>query len=547
MPKPHPSQASPRPILVVGHQRPDADSAVAAFAYAALLNRQHPAREHWGVMLGAPTRQTRWLFERANLPLPKEIPDLRLRVGEVARRDIHSLPLTGTLGDAIRLIQEFHVSVVPVVAADGRVAGILSDRLPMANFFYHFNMEEFLGVLYQLPDVVRALRLRRRHAGNLAAQGALVLERGRVRAGDVLLCGGEPEALRAAAQQAAAAVIVSAVKWDARLDQAATGCGDTAVYQYPGTLLALVSQLPMALPARNLMLSEFPSLRENQTLVEARALLARLPHAAPVLDGTGKLIGIISRTELLRAPRPQVVLVDHFERHQAGEGLADAEILEIVDHHRVGTIETDAPIRVDCRPVGSTATIIAQKFGEARVTPSRGEALLLLGALLADTLVLTSPTTTETDRLLANRLAKRAGVDVQRFGREALVANDDTFSLTPAELVEKDLKEFSARELRFGIGQVETVDRTRFDPPRLAALARAMAERAARAGWDFIALMLTDTLRGDSLVLTHTLSPALARKHLFNGAQGEVWNGCVSRKKQFLPEILRHLDPGANP
>jgi manganese-dependent inorganic pyrophosphatase len=538
-----PSKPSGRqsPVLVVGHQRPDTDSAVAAATYAALLNRQHRGSEYLGVMLGPPTRQTRWLFERADLPLPKEIPDLRRRVGEIARRDIRSVPLTGTLGDTIRLMREFHVSVVPVVAEDGTVAGIMSDRLPMSNFFYHFNMEEFLGVLYQLEDLARALHLRPRHPGNRPANGSLTLEPARVGAGDIFLCGAEPESIGHSAQKGAAAIIVCAATWKSSVAKAVARCDGAAVFQFSGTLMALVSQLPLALPARNLMLQEFTTLRERQTVEEARAILARLPHAAPVLDGAGKLTGIVSRTELLRAARPQVVLVDHFERHQAGEGIADAEILEIVDHHRVGTIETDAPIRVDCRPVGSTATIIAQKFAEAGLSPSRGEALLLLGAMLADTLVLASPTATETDRVLAERLAKRAGVDIQEFGREALAANDDTLLLSPDQLVEKDLKEFSAGRLRFGIGQVETVDRERFDAGRLAELAGAMAARGARAGWDFIALMITDTMRGDSLVISRAFSDAPPVRQLFNGGEPEVWAGCVSRKKQFLPEILKRV------
>src|ERR1700744_1642925 len=190
--------------------------------------------------------------------------------------------------------------------------------------------------------------------------------------------------------------------------------------------MALVTQLPMAIPAGRLMQSDhFPKFTPEQTIPEISATLRQAPFALPVLNTDGTLYGLVSRTELLNTPRRRVVLVDHFEQHQAPEGIMDAEVLEVVDHHRVGTLETPLPIRVDCRPVGSTATILACKFNELGVRPSPAQAKLLLGAMIADTLLLTSPTTTDTDRHHAPLLARRARVDLAAFGREVLVRNDE--------------------------------------------------------------------------------------------------------------------------
>jgi len=232
------------------------------------------------------------------------------------------------------------------------------------------------------------------------------------------------------------------------------------------------------------------------------------------------------------------VLVDHFEQHQAPEGIADVDIVEIVDHHRVGTLETALPIRVDCRPVGSTATIIACKFAEHGKKPSSAQAKLLLGAIVADTLLLTSPTTTEIDRQQAAALARRAQVDLKKFGREVLIRNDETLERPAAELVEKDLKEFAGGGAKFAVAQIETVDRTRLDTAHLKQFATALRDRRERGGWDFAALLITDIFRGDSVVLFDAKSAVLAQSL---GASGEVWAGCVSRKKQFLPEILKRL------
>ena len=226
----------------------------------------------------------------------------------------------------------------------------------------------------------------------------------------------------------------------------------------------------------------FPKLTPDQPLHEVRVALRQAQFALPVMNPDGSLFGVLSRTEVMSFPRGRVVLVDHFEQHQAPEGLADMDIIEIVDHHRVGTLETTMPIRVDCRPVGSTATIIACKFAENGKRPTPGQAKLLLGAIIADTLLLTSPTTTEVDHQQAMALARLAKVRLEKFGREVLVRNDETMDRPAAELVEKDLKEFSGNGGRFAVSQIETVDRSRLDGARLRKFASALHERRQRGG-----------------------------------------------------------------
>lgn len=189
--------------------------------------------------------------------------------------------------------------------------------------------------------------------------------------------------------------------------------------------------------------------------------------------------------------------------------------------------------------VGSTATIVACKFAENGKQPTPAQAKLLLGAIIADTLLLTSPTTTTVDHQQAAVLARLAKVRLKEFGREVLVRNDETLEKSAAELVEKDLKEFSGSGVRFAVAQIETVDRDRLDGARVKKLTKALHERRQQGGWEFAALMITDIFRSDSLILLDVKIPTMARKL---GPSGEVWAGCVSRKKQFLPEILRRLE-----
>lgn len=534
----HPSPAN-RPTFVVGHQRPDTDSAVSAAVYADLLNSLSPDEMFEGIVLGELSAQTKWLFAEAGVALPRRVSHLHARVRDVARREVLSIDRQATLGEALDLIMRHRIGVVPVLDGNRKLLGLLSDRMPTANYFYHANAEDFLGVLFSVADLQRYLQLTRWQKHQTEPSGQIVLDLSQLTPGSLALIGDQPELLARCHEAGATLVITCGSDKSAAWKRAMRDCPGLGVLQYRGSLMSLVTQLPMAIPATRLMQTDgFPKLTPDQTLHEIQGALRQAQFALPVMNPDGTLFGVLSRTEVMGFPRGRVVLVDHFEQHQAPEGLAEVDVVEIVDHHRVGTLETPVPIRVDCRPVGSTATIIACKFAEHGQRPSTAQAKLLLGAIIADTLLLTSPTATEVDRQQAAALAEWAGVDLKSFGREVLVRNDETLERPAAELVEKDLKEFSGGGVRFAVAQIETVDRNRLDGAHLKRFARALHERRLRGGWEFAALLVTDIFRSDSLVLFATKTSLMAQKL---GPSGEIWAGCVSRQKQFLPEILKRL------
>jgi manganese-dependent inorganic pyrophosphatase len=263
----------------------------------------------------------------------------------------------------------------------------------------------------------------------------------------------------------------------------------------------------------------------------------------PVVDDSGRLLGLISRREALAPPRRGLVLVDHFERSQSIRGVEACEILEIIDHHRIGALETIEPARVDCRPLGSTSTIIALRYEEAGLPLGSTEAMLLLGAIAADTLALTSPTTTETDRRIAASLASQAGVVLAEFGREVLAQNDGLANEPAAALVHRDLKEFERGETRFLLGQIETIDLRLLTDPRREQLLEALEGARVQAGAAFALTMVTDVLAGVTRLLG--VDPETGRlRHLLEGEDGREGRpraNMVSRKKQLLPLILRRL------
>lgn len=357
------------------------------------------------------------------------------------------------------------------------------------------------------------------------------------------MAGASAKVVRDAERRGAQAIILA----DATLEEAkiaAAASKRLLVYFYPGSLLALLSSLSLAIPVRTIMDVAPETLRPDQRLDQVLSRLQQARHALPVVDAKHRLVGVLSQSDSLAPAKRRLILVDHFELTQTVQGIESAIVEEIVDHHRVGGIETLMPARVDCRPVGSSATIIALKFAEAGLEPSPKEAMLLLGAMISDTLLLTSPTTTEVDRKLAPQLAKRAGVNLNKFGHDVLRENDELADAKASKLVEKDVKAFTRKDLSFGAAQIETVDLKLLTPARSEELRRALGQLQLQSGWAMAALIVTDVLQGCSRLLVVDTNEARAR-WILEGAEletGRLHEGMVSRKKQLLPFLFDRLD-----
>lgn len=537
-------------VFVAGHQRPDTDAAVAATVLARLRGRRDRRRRYQPILLGKANRQTRWLFRQTRIKLPEIRPDIRWTVGEAMSAEIFSLPPEARLGEAMEILQQKRISMVPVADQDGRLLGVVSPRLPQNEYFFNFNVEDYLGHLLSLEDVVATFGLRMLKSAKtgpaevmpgtfrVAGGGKLSLDRG-----DVVMAAASAQVVREA-ERAGAQAIILADATRAEAKAAADASRNLPVYYYSGSLLALLSSLSLAIPLRTIMSGNVARLTVDQRLDQALPALQESLHALPVVDADDHLIGALSQHQALAPRKRSLILVDHFERTQTVKGVDEANIEEIVDHHRVGGIETLMPARVDCRPVGSSATIVALQFEEAGLTPTADEAKLLLGALISDTLLLTSPTTTEIDRQLAPRLAKIAGVKLQPFGRELLAQNDELADGEAKQLVQKDVKAFTRGELAFGVAQLETVDLRNLSLARARELSAALEQLRRESGWGSATLIVTDVLRGESRMLVVDADAERA-SHLTGGEKderGRLCPGMVSRKKQLLPLLYERLD-----
>lgn len=267
-------------------------------------------------------------------------------------------------------------------------------------------------------------------------------------------------------------------------------------------------------------------------------LLASAHREAIVVDVDGKLAGILTRTNLAMGERRRVVLVDHNEISQSAPGVAHASVVEIVDHHRVGDIQTSAPILFLNMPVGSTATIVALRYEELGIQPPEAMAGLLLAAVLSDTVLLKSPTTTETDRKVAASLAALLGVDPLEFGMEMFRARTAGVQFSAERTVTADLKEYRIGEIVAAIGQVETVDREEI-MSHAEELRLVMTSLCENRGYALVLLMITDIVAEGSSIIAVGKTRLAERGLDISLASGSAWmNGVLSRKKQVAARLM---------
>jgi manganese-dependent inorganic pyrophosphatase len=258
----------------------------------------------------------------------------------------------------------------------------------------------------------------------------------------------------------------------------------------------------------------------------------------PVVDANNKVIGSISRYHLISQNKKKVILMDHNEKSQSVHGLEDAEVLEIVDHHRIADIQTGSPIYFRNEPVGSTSTIVASIFFENGIRPTKSIAGILCGAIISDTLLLKSPTSTRTDELMLNRLAKIANIDLEKFAKEMFRAGTSIKNKTAEEILMQDFKLFTFNDFKIGISQVTTMDIESFRDKK-ADLLELMNTKANNENLSIVILMITDILSGGSKLIC-TGSKTEFVEHAFNIT---LENNCVflpdvvSRKKQIVPPL----------
>ena len=536
------------PHYVVGHKSPDSDAIVSAYVLAWLHRQINSESNACAIRLGEANSQTKWLFEQAD----RELPQLRISCLYKASEIACPVPMVDEdcpLREALETMQRAGTNFVVIVDKDNRPQGIVSDRSQKTSYLLQCNVENMIGTLLNFDHLIRGLPLEPMtdqpigeiHRLDIPIHKSTI--HGDWDMQTAIVIGDRELFIDAIEDNPPGAIIITGVgKERAREIAAQVSCPS---YHYSGTVISMLTRLPGCFPAAAALVEEFTSIDENAEEDEINRNLKKSHLGLIVLNAEGRVTGTISAIDVLNLKCPQVSLVDHSERGQSIHGLDKAEVIEIIDHHRLGDVETIQPLHMDVRPLGSTASILYDRIQEASLELPASIAKLLLGALISDTLLLSSPTCTSSDKVRARKLSEIADVDLQEYGLETLRRNDGLTTDPPEQLVSRDCKQFSFEGVMFIAAQLETVDLTGLTEAREKALREAFLLSVKHSGAAFGALMITDVLASQSRIIIVSDDAFWQETHLPATVKqtGAPWveESFVSRKKQLIPLLMKNI------
>jgi len=540
-------------IYVTGHRNPDTDSIASAVGYAELKGRLDPRNEYVPVRLGELNEQTRWVLERSGAPEPELLPHVLLRVRDVMRG---SFPLAGH-GEPVRqvglIMARDEVDLVPVLDDGGCLAGVMTERA-LARRYVRESREASrldaptaIGVIAGVLEGEQLVGEPHEEVTGrvwVLAMASASLPLG-FSAGDVVVVGDRPAAQRVAIEVGVGLlVITNGMTAEEEILELARARG-SAVVASPLDSYVTARMITLSAPCRSLMDREPLVVGREDLVADIAETVKDVDYrAAVVVDADRRPVGLVTRSDLVSPEPRRVLLVDHAEQAQSVVGVDHAEIVEILDHHHIGSIETRVPVRATFDPVGSTATLVIERFRQSGMEPSRPAATLLLGAILSDTVILNSPTTTERDRAVVAYLEQVLALDATGFGREMFERTSDLTRVAAEDIVARDAKDYDAgggQTLR--IAQVETVGQTLEE--RADELLRALDDVREREGHAMVALMVTNIMSKGTQLYASGDRGALERAFGHRRDDGVVdLPGVMSRKKQLAPRLLTALAGG---
>jgi manganese-dependent inorganic pyrophosphatase len=511
-------------IYVTGHRSPDTDSIASAIGYAELKRRLDPRNDYVAARLGDVNAQTRWVLDRAQVPEPEFLPHILLRACDVMQESFPTADHQEPIREVGLTMAREELELVPITDDDGALAGVMTERT-LARRYIRESREAT-----SLADAAARVSAMAMDVGSLPTS---------ISEGDVVVVGDRPDAQRRALELGIALLITSnGTVPDDDVLQLARERGTTVVSS-PLDSYVTSRMVTLSQPCRALMNSDPLTVRPDDLIADIAEEINEIDYRAAVaVNDERRPVGLVSHAELV-SPRPrQVILVDHAEQAQSVPGVEHAEIVEILDHHHIGSIETHVPVRAVFDPVGSTATLVIERFRQNGMEPSRPTATTLLGAVLSDTVILNSPTTTERDRAAIEYLERVLELDATEFGREMFESTSDVSEVDAEEIVTRDVKVYTVGGgTQVAIAQVETVGEALLE--RRDELVDAMDEVRERRDYGFYALMITDIIaKGTKMVVSGDGVPV---ERIFGepSRDGTIdLPGVMSRKKQVAPKLL---------
>lgn len=540
-------------IHVIGHINPDTDSVCSAIAYAA-LKRKISGKNYIAKRAGQINSETRFVLQRFGVQEPEYLSDVRTQVFDIDVVRVPGVSSDISLKKAWEIMKEGTLVTLPVVRKDGRLEGLITIEdiaksymdvydsciiakacTPFRNLVETLEGEMIAGDPEEIISSGKCL---------IAAANPDLMEN-YIEKDDIVILGNRYESQLCAIEMDAKCIIVcdgSLVSFTIKKLAESKGCFIIKTPYDTYTATRLVNQ---SMPIRYFMKQkDLVTFRRNDYIDDIRETMAKKRYRDfPIMEMNGAYFGMISRRSLLGARKKQLVLVDHNEVTQAVDGLDEAEVMEVIDHHRIGSLETMNPVFFRNQPLGCTATIIYQMYLENDVEISREIAGLLCSAILSDTLIFRSPTCTETDRKAAYALAEKAGIDPEKYAAEMFAAGSNLSKKTPEEIFYQDFKKFVVNEVSFGVGQINSMTQEDLDDVRVRMIPY-MEKALTTHSIPMLFFMLTNILQGTTELLcagNGARELAIEAFHLPAQTDQIILENTVSRKKQLIPALMQAI------
>ena len=538
-------------VVVIGHRNPDTDSICSAIAYAELKNRTstlvcEPRRA------GKMNQETEFVLKKFGVTPPRMCTDVNPKIRDVDYREMPGIPGSTSLRRAWKIMRDQQIDTLSITSADNELEGIITVKdLATANMDV-FDTAVLAKSRTSYKNILETLNgtMVVGNADAVCTTGHIkigtatpeMLESS-VEKGDIVILSNRYESqLCAIEKEASLLIICNGAKVGRTIQRIADETGvaimTTPVDTYAaGKLISQCAPISYYMTRDNILKFTLVT-----PVADVLRVMAKVRHRYfPILDEDGKYCGMVSRRNVIALRKRRIILVDHNEATQAVEGFDQAEILEIIDHHRIGSLETSGPVYFRNQPVGCTATIITQMYDENGVDIPPQIAGLLLAAILSDTLAFRSPTCTPVDENTAKRLAKIAGVDIEEFSTEMFEAGEKLDGKTPEEVFLQDFKVFMCGDIRFGVAQGSYMTRKNLQAAQ-ALLQPYLEEARNKQNVEDLYMLLTDVPKEESVVISDGRYAAVVLADGFDThpAEDGSWTlpGVVSRKKQFIPAMM---------
>lgn len=542
-------------VYVSGHKNPDTDSICAAISYSYLLNATHKYGQAVPVRLGEVSRETEYVLKRFNAHTPQLLKSVKQKVEDLDYDQVTLFSKELTLRTAWSLMCQMNLKSAPVLDDHSHLLGLLSSTNIIEGYMEDWDKDILKNAHTPIENVVDTLDAKivylnpelRTIKGSLHITGMNSQEViDHVNEHDVIITGGDrTEGIREMLKKKVDLIILTnSLHLEESVLEECKNAG-VSVVTTAFTTFKTSQQIIQAVPVEYVMQKgDLTCFSTDDTVDYLKEVMSETRyHSYPVIDLNDQVVGTISRFQVITGDHKKMILVDHNERGQAVEGIEEAEILEVVDHHRVADFQTVGPLQFRAEPLGCTCTIIAKMYKEQGVEIPKNVAGLMLGAIISDTLLFRSPTCTKTDKEIALELASIAGVDAEEFGLAMFKAGTSLVGKSIEEIYNQDYKAFNIGDAKVGIAQVNTMDIDGFAPLK-AEMLEYMENLCVENGFDTAVLLLTDVINATSEVFVAGSHPEYV-ENAFNVQLVEYeanLPGVISRKKQVVPAITRAIN-----